>query len=483
MRNLFAVIAILLTSILFTASFTIGGSIITSMQESLMRQVGGDFHGGFKYLSQQQYDTLKKHDSIDVISYSVILAIAENEELEKRATEIRFTNDEVNAKGLFSLPTTGRLPVNDDELATDTLVLEKLGIPAILGQEVTLLYTINGQNRLETFRLVGFWEGDFLMSASQVWLSRNYVENELEKYASEEDEIIGSISADVKFSNTRNIEEKMIKVVLDSGFALDEIAFGVNWAYSMSTEGTWGSFIAICLFICMFIFCGYLMISNVFYISVAKDVKYFGLLKTIGTTSKQIKRLIRLQVLLLSLVGIPIGLIIGKIVGVMLVPTVLSLINVNVMDDTVNPIIYVLSALFTLLTIFISISKPSRIAEKVSPIEALRRSDTDQTSKKSNSKRVKRDKKEIMSIRLTKMAVKNVLRNKKKMILVTLSLSLGLILLNLTYSFSNSFDMDAFVSEMISSDFVVGDVSNFNVHLDYENQETLNEDFYVELNQ
>ena len=167
----------------------------------------------------------------------------------------------------------------------------------------------------------------------------------------------------------------------------------------------------------------------------------------------------------------------------MLVPTVLSLINVNVMDDTVNPIIYVLSALFTLLTIFISISKPSRIAEKVSPIEALRRSDTDQTSKKSNSKRVKRDKKEIMSIRLTKMAVKNVLRNKKKMILVTLSLSLGLILLNLTYSFSNSFDMDAFVSEMISSDFVVGDVSNFNVHLDYENQETLNEDFYVELNQ
>ena len=92
----------------------------------------------------------------------------------------------------------------------------------------------------------------------------------------------------------------------------------------------------------------------------------------------------------------------------------------------------------------------------------MRRSDTDQTSKKSNSKRVKRDKKEIMSIRLTKMAVKNVLRNKKKMILVTLSLSLGLILLNLTYSFSNSFDMDAFVSEMISSDFVVGDVSNFN---------------------
>ncbi len=481
MRNFFAVIAILLTTILFTASFTIGGSVISSMQESMMRQVGGDFHGGFKYLSQHQYDTLKKHDSIDVISYSVILAIAENEELEKRATEIRFTNDEVNAKGLFSLPTTGRLPINDDELATDTLVLEKLGIPAILGQEVTLVYSIDGQNKSETFRLVGFWEGDVLMSASQVWLSRSYVENELEKYASEDDEIIGSISANVKFSNTRNIETKLIQVILDSGYSLNEIAYGVNWAYSISTEGTLGSFIAIGFFIGMFILCGYLMISNIFYISVAKDVKYFGLLKTIGMTSRQIKSLIRLQVSLLSLIGIPLGLITGKTVGMLLVPTALSLINVNVINDTVSPIIYLFSALFTCLTIFLSISKPSRIAEKVSTIEALRRSDTDLKSKKNKSKRVKRDKKELMMVRLSKMALKNVLRNKKKMILVTISLSLGLILLNVTYSLSNSFDMDSFVSEMIGSDFVVGDVSNFNIHLNYANQETLNKAFYNEI--
>ena len=83
---------------------------------------------------------------------------------------------------------------------------------------------------------------------------------------------------------------------------------------------------------------------------------------------------------------------------------------------------------------------------------------------------------------MSKMAVNNVLRNKKKMILVTISLSLGLILLNMTYSLTNSFDMDAFVSEMIGSDFVVGDLSNFNIHLNYDDQETLSSDFYEKLN-
>ena len=478
MRNFFVVVAILLTSILFTSSFAIGGSVISSMQESMMRQVGGNFHGGFKYLTQEEYDKIKKHESIDVISYSVILAIAQNKVLEKRATEIRFTNDETNAKGLFSLPTMGRLPEHDDELATDTLVLEKLGIPAKLGEKVTLEYTVGDEKRTETFRLVGFWKGDILMSASQVWLNRGFVEKELETYGSDNDGIIGSISANVKFSNTRNLEEKMYKVIMDSGFSEGDIAFGVNWAYTFSSEGKLGSFVAIGLFIVMIIFCGYLMISNIFYISVAKDVKYYGLLKTLGTTAKQIKTLIRLQVLYLSLIAIPIGLIIGKIVGVLLVPTTLSLINVNVVNDTVNPIIYFLSAFFTVFTIFLSISKPSRIAEKVSPIEALRRSDTDPKNKKGRSKRINKEKKESILVQLSKMALKNVLRNKKKMILLTISLSLGLILLNMTFSLSNSFDMDAFVKEMIGSDFVVGDLSNFNIHLDYEDQNTLNSDFY-----
>ncbi|MEG3074370.1 MAG: hypothetical protein RR867_09165, partial [Ruthenibacterium sp.] len=51
LRNLFAVIAIILTTVLFTGLFTVVGSLLSSMEESTMRQVGSNFHGAFKYLT------------------------------------------------------------------------------------------------------------------------------------------------------------------------------------------------------------------------------------------------------------------------------------------------------------------------------------------------------------------------------------------------------------------------------------------------
>ena len=45
-------------------------------------------------------------------------------------------------------------------------------------------------------------------------------------------------------------------------------------------------------------FTGYLVIYNIFQISVAGDIRYYGLLKTIGVTPKQLRRLIRQQALL-----------------------------------------------------------------------------------------------------------------------------------------------------------------------------------------
>ncbi len=45
-KNLIAVMAIMLTCILFTAVFCIGGSIMKSTQESTFRQVGGTTMAG-----------------------------------------------------------------------------------------------------------------------------------------------------------------------------------------------------------------------------------------------------------------------------------------------------------------------------------------------------------------------------------------------------------------------------------------------------
>ena len=61
-RNTAAVLAIALTSLLFTALFTITMSVNASFQESNFRMVGGYAHGSFKRLTPEQYDELKGTD-------------------------------------------------------------------------------------------------------------------------------------------------------------------------------------------------------------------------------------------------------------------------------------------------------------------------------------------------------------------------------------------------------------------------------------
>ena len=63
-RNLIAVLAIALTTLLFTSVFTIGLGTIENFQQQTMRQSGGDCHGSIKDVSWEQYEKLKTHPSI-----------------------------------------------------------------------------------------------------------------------------------------------------------------------------------------------------------------------------------------------------------------------------------------------------------------------------------------------------------------------------------------------------------------------------------
>ena len=64
---------------------------------------------------------------------------------------------------------------------------------------------------------------------------------------------------------------------------------------------------------------------------------------------------------------------------------------------------------------------------------------------------------------------------------MTVSLSLSLVILNVAYSMSNSLNMDAYLSGLISHDFVMGDVTWFNVMSNYVDADTLDDDFLDEL--
>ena len=63
-RNIIAILAIALTSLLFTSVFTIGSGIIENIQRENMRQAGGDGMAALKYITDEQYEAVKDHDLI-----------------------------------------------------------------------------------------------------------------------------------------------------------------------------------------------------------------------------------------------------------------------------------------------------------------------------------------------------------------------------------------------------------------------------------
>ena len=52
-RNIVAIAAIVLTSVMFTSVFTIGVNMLTTIQNHTMRMVGTRAHGGLKYLTSE----------------------------------------------------------------------------------------------------------------------------------------------------------------------------------------------------------------------------------------------------------------------------------------------------------------------------------------------------------------------------------------------------------------------------------------------
>jgi len=469
-RNIVAICAIALTSVLFTSLFTIGGSMLKTVERSTCRQVGTEAHAGYKFITQEQYDKISTHPSISDISYDIFLSSADNPEFSKQATEIRYSEDK-DAKWSFCYPETGTMPKEYNDLATSTIVLDALGIPHELGQEVPLDFTVRGKTYHETFKLCGFWEGDPIAMAQEVWLSKDYVldtapMSNIPLYESSEYDYSGMISCSIWFSNSFNIENKITKITTDSGYDPSLLNQGVNWAYG-GAEVDSTTVVLIVMVLLLIVASGYLIIYNVFYISVTKDTRYYGLLKTIGTTGKQLRSIVRRQALLLSCVGIPIGLLIGYGIGTLLLPVILS--NTYYSGQgivSMNGLIFALSALFSFATVFISCSKPAKLASRTSPMEALR------YFEESGKKRKRRGSKRITTF---SMAMQNVCRSRRKLVAVVLSLSLSLILVSSVYTIVTGFDMDKYLEDKVISDFSVCNSKLITQYeLEYTDADTLN---------
>lgn len=465
-RSRIAILAIALTTVLFTSVFAIAASINASFQQETFRQVGGYFHAGIKDISLEQLEEIKQDKLVKRAGSRLMLGVANDAPLNKSQVEVSYMDDE-GADDYFCVPKKGGLPKEGTkQLATDTQVLKMLGIEPEVGAQVPLTYIFdNGEKQTETFELSGWWEYDSASVANMVVVPRSYCEEVLKGYvpASEWDNT-GTWTLEVMFSHSFNIEGRLKQLLKSHGYQAEDpekdnyLNTGINWAYT-STQ-LLNNFDAATVvggvgMLILILVTGYLIIYNIFRISVTGDIQFYGLLKTIGTTRKQMKKMIFMQSLYYSAIGIPAGLLAGFILGNLLTPVIMSTLSYKKSVISMHPLVFVGAVLFSLVTVRISCLKPARIAGKVSPVEAVSYTEA--------AKKTKRLKRGRGGARLSKMAWSNIGRSRSKTVLTVLSLSLSAVCFNLTVNFANGFDLDKYTKAFRTTDYIVGRAEYFQV--------------------
>ena len=166
----------------------------------------------------------------------------------------------------------------------------------------------------------------------------------------------------------------------------------------------------------------YLLIYNIMYLSVAGNIRYYGLLQTIGMTGSQIRNLIKKQMLMIGGIGCGLGLLLGFGVSFSLIPVVIESLGMKQgqtgkVQIAFHPAVFFLTVFLIGISVWYAARKPIYLAESSSPIEALGYRPVSSIKKGHKTK---------TGNLIRRMAAEQLTRNKKKTVITMISLSASL---------------------------------------------------------
>lgn len=179
-------------------------------------------------------------------------------------------------------------------------------------------------------------------------------------------------------------------------------------------------------------------IYNSFSISISERKKQFGILNSIGATKSQVMKLVFLEALLISIIGIPIGLLSGTVAIDIVFKIIESFFKTSLFGElglkvVFSPTVLIASTLIILITIAISTILPAINAAKTSPLEAIKNSANLKVGKVKKSRLVK-----LIFKTEGELAYKNLRRNKGKFRITLFSLVISIVIF---ISFNGFMDM------------------------------------------
>ena len=404
-RTIVTIIGIMLSAAMICASTT----LVSSMQNFVLRceiYRSGDWHGAVYDAAYKDYEDIRDSGKVSSAAYAQVLGYAKIGSANEYKPYLYVLGGDA-ASGYFeTMPVhliLGTLPKDPTEIILPEHLTSNGKVNYTLGDTVTLevgdrmldgkrlgqdtpIYAYDSETHTEVM------SGEGLENTEP----RTYTVVGIYERPTFEDYSAPGYTA-LTAADTKSADQSPIhcyfKLHKPAGVYdfMKEMGYTQEYRYAYNTKvllysGTapFDSFLTAfyslaAIIIALIVFGSVSLIYNAFSISVSERTRQFGLLSSVGATRKQLRRMVLFEALAVSIVGIPLGILVGiggiGITLLLIGDKFFSIVRVDIpMRLCVSWQAVVIAAVIALVTVLISAWIPSKRATRVSAVEAIRQS-------------------------------------------------------------------------------------------------------------
>jgi len=448
--------SIFLSSLLITAIFFIVINIKNSQIEQ-SKKVNGDYHIEIRNINVNKINVLKNHINVDKIGIKKELVTSQ---LTQNMIFVDIGYYDENAlKMLNAQIIKGRLPKNENEIVLEESVVKRLCSDEKLNQIVCLFFPkqkyitqyegISERKMCIYYKLVGI-----LKDRPQEKMTINTLG--LVSLDSIDNFNLADIKYDiyVRIKDGLHIYKAIDEIKNDLNISAKDIYYNTDLINKVNVDVYKNTHLIVCL-IAILVASG--LMINIFNISDIGTFRKIGLFYSIGMTYKQIIEIFLIEILILSILIIPFGVLVGAEIAKLLVVKLLHFQN-SILCIKIDGKFIAISVICSFVSIMIAMIM-SIIRIRSHSIVDLLKLNMFIEEHKYNEKTIKNSVMNLFGIS-TKIAYRNVWRNRKRAIMTIISLSFAIMLFIMISSICYSFNPIKIARKYNVSDYIIKGFEN-----------------------
>ena len=420
-QNRMTIFCIIISVLLVTAIFSVADMFIRTKSEEL-RHKHGNWHIQLENISQDTAEEIGRRPDVAALGWwETFNADADRPYYIGEKKIALYGTDNIYLAELVNALEEGSLPQSDNDIMLSSNA--KLALDVKIGDHVTVKTPSGNRD----FAVCGFGSDDTEYYQGQTYLVAAYMTRDAYIAIMEQNNIPINPICYIRFQDVSKASGILAEIRQQYDLPEEDISENsaiMGLAGQSSNESMKNIYGIAVMFFVLVLLAGVLMISGSMNSNVAQRTKFFGMMRCIGASRRQIIRYVRLEALNWCKTSVPVGLIIGTAIGW----GICVLLRYGIGGEfsampvfALSPVGLISGAMVGIVTVLLAAQSPAKHASKVSPMAAISGNSDTALSVRHITKR------NIRKVERT-LGIHHATTSKKNWFLLTASFSLSMIL-------------------------------------------------------